>query len=77
MTTKIFGTKFSRTPIVRAVDNSHDSITVAWSASIIERPIPAYQFMIRKSALNGAQVNIDEFYPSPITFLHIPTKSIL
>ena len=67
MTTEFFSTKFSRTPIVRAVDNSHDSITVARSAPIMDRPIAVYQFMVRKGAPNGPQVTVEEL-PKPSNF---------
>ncbi|WP_414649098.1 fibronectin type III domain-containing protein [Collimonas sp.] len=67
MTSEFSSIKFSRTPIVKAVENSHDSITVAWSAPIMDRPITAYQFIIRRGAPNGPQLNIEEL-PRPNNF---------
>ncbi|WP_211470618.1 fibronectin type III domain-containing protein [Collimonas humicola] len=59
MTAEYWDMKFSRTPIVRTVDVSHNSITLAWSAPVMDRTITAYQFMVRKGDPSGPQVPTD------------------
>lgn len=82
MTTEFLDIEFSGTPIVKALDITHDSITIKWSAPIMARPITAYQIMVRKSYPNGPQIPIDTFAtnscfsPRPYEIISLASKAL-
>ena len=82
MTAEHWSVKFSRTPIVRTVDISHHSITLAWSVPVMDRPIAAYQFMVRKGYLQGPQVaigalaSLSHFPPYEHAIRFLETKTV-